>query len=133
MGQEEESPLQPGESAPEFTLPAVDRDGTVALANFRGKHPLLLVLMRGLQCPFCRRNIVRLGTTRKKLRTIGVETPAVVTTTPERARFYFKYRPASVPLAADPDMATHRVYGVPCYPVTPELTQQLRTLRRPVS
>jgi peroxiredoxin len=129
MSQEQGSPLQPGESAPEFTLPAVDRDGTVALANFRGKHPLLLVLMRGLQCPFCRRNIVRLGITRKKLETIGVETLAVVATTPERARLYLKYRPASVPLAADPDMATHRGYGVPCYPVTPDLTQQLRNVR----
>ena len=40
--------LQPGERAPDFTLPAVDREGTVSLSDYRGKSPLLLALLRGL-------------------------------------------------------------------------------------
>jgi hypothetical protein len=40
---------------------------------------------------------------------------AVVNTPLERARLYFKYRPARVLLAADPEAATHRSFGVPAW------------------
>jgi peroxiredoxin len=41
-------PLQPGERASDFTLPAADREGTVSLAEYRGRGPVLLALFRGL-------------------------------------------------------------------------------------
>ncbi len=41
-------PLQPGDRAEDFTLPAVDREGTVSLADYRGRSPVLLALLRGL-------------------------------------------------------------------------------------
>ena len=56
---------------------------------------------------------MQLGTTQEKLKALGVETVAVVNTPLERARLYFKYRPARVLLAADPEAATHRAFGVP--------------------
>ncbi len=56
---------------------------------------------------------MQLGTTQEKLKAVGVETVAVVNTTQERARLYFKYRPARVLLAADPEAATHRAFGMP--------------------
>jgi AhpC/TSA antioxidant enzyme len=56
---------------------------------------------------------VQLGTTQDKLKALGVETMAVVNTPLERARLYFKYRPSRVLLAADPEAATHRLFGVP--------------------
>jgi hypothetical protein len=56
---------------------------------------------------------VQLGTTQEKLKAMGVETAAVVNTPLERARLYFKYRPARVLLAADPEAETHRAFGVP--------------------
>jgi hypothetical protein len=56
---------------------------------------------------------VQLGTTQDKLKAVGVETMAVVNTPLERARLYFKYRPSRVLLAADPEAATHRTFGVP--------------------
>ena len=56
---------------------------------------------------------MQLGTTQEKLKAVGVETVAVVNTPQERARLYFKYRPARVLLAADPEAATHRLFGVP--------------------
>jgi len=37
----------------------------------------------------------------------------VVNTPLERARLYFKYRPARVLLTADPEASTHRSFGVP--------------------
>lgn len=122
------TPLNLGESAPDFALPRADQEGTVCLDDYRGR-PVLLTLMRGVQCPFCRRNLVLLSRMAPMLRQVGVETLAVVGTTPERARLYFRYRPASIALGADPELAIHRRYGIPCYPVTPELRDQYRATR----
>jgi len=41
-------PLGPGDSAPSFTLPAVNREGSVSLEDYRGKSALLVALFRGL-------------------------------------------------------------------------------------
>jgi len=41
-------PLRPGDLAPDFTLPAVTADGTIALGDYRGRAALLLALFRGL-------------------------------------------------------------------------------------
>jgi peroxiredoxin len=107
------NPLRPGDPAPQFLLPAVNREGQISLDDYRGRSPLLIGLFRGLHCPFCRRQLVQLGTTQDKLKAVGVETMAVVNTPLERARLYFKYRPARVLLSADPEAATHRSFGVP--------------------
>ena len=56
---------------------------------------------------------MQLATTQDKLKAVGVETVAVVNTPLERARLYFKYRPARVLLAADPEAETHRAFRVP--------------------
>lgn len=116
-------PVSPGEPAPDFALPAVDGTGTVSLADYRGKTPVLLAMMRGLYCAFCRRHIAQLGTTRQKLRPLGVEVLAIVAMQTERVRLYYRYRPVSVPLAADPDLVTHRAYGVPQPALTPDILE----------
>jgi len=41
-------PLQPGDRAPDLTLPAAAGEGTIALADFRRRGPVLLALFRGL-------------------------------------------------------------------------------------
>lgn len=48
VSDERRSPVQPGEPAPDFTLPAANREGSVSLVDYRGKSPLLLALYRGL-------------------------------------------------------------------------------------
>ena len=108
-------PLQPGDRAPDFTLPAINREGTVSLGDFGGKRPVLLGLFRGLHCPFCRRQLVRLTAMQEKLDRAGVETLAVVNTTLDRARLYFKYHPTRVLLAADPAAGTHRLFCLPAF------------------
>jgi peroxiredoxin len=118
-------PVSPGEPAPDFVLPAVNLDGTetVSLADYRGKRPVLLAMMRGLYCAFCRRHIAQLGTTREKLKALGVEVLAIAGMPPERLRLYYRYRPVGVPVAADPDLMTHRAYGVPQPALTPDILQ----------
>jgi len=44
---ERRRPVQPGEPAPDFMLPAANREESVSLADYRGKS-LLLALFRGL-------------------------------------------------------------------------------------
>ena len=62
-----------------------------------------------------------------KLKPVGVQTLGIVNTTLERARLYFKYRPAKMPLAADPEASTHRAYGVPEFQVADTSQWPLRT------
>jgi peroxiredoxin len=40
--------VQPGEAAPDFDVSAVHHEGSVSLADYRGKRPLFLALYRGL-------------------------------------------------------------------------------------
>jgi len=104
--------VQPGEPAPDFALPAVQEEGVVSLADYRGRRAVFLALFVGLYCPFCRRSIARMGSLRDKLEAAGVETLGVVATELDNARLYFKYRPSRLPLAADPEFSTHRAYGL---------------------
>jgi peroxiredoxin len=45
---ERAQPVQVGERAPDFTLPAADREGTISLAEYCDRGPVLLTLFRGL-------------------------------------------------------------------------------------
>lgn len=123
------APLQPGQPAPDFTLPAIHRDGEISLADYKGRSPLLLALFRGLYCPFCRRSIAQLGQTAEKLTSLGVEALAVVATPAERARLYFRYRPTRLALAADPELATLRAFRVPRPEPTPQLMEAIAAVR----
>ena len=105
--------VQPGDPAPNFTLPAVNREGSVALQDYRGKGPVLVGLFRGLHCPFYRRHLTTMNIGDEELRAMGVETLAIVATEPERAKLYFRHRPARVLLAADPAQVTHAAFGLP--------------------
>src|SRR6476646_6946331 len=100
--------LQPGGPAPDFALPAVNREGQVSLGDYRGRSPVLVGLFRGLHCPFCRRQIVQLNSTQDKLKAMGVERMAVVNTPFERARLYWQYRPERVLLIAFQGAGAHR-------------------------
>jgi peroxiredoxin len=122
-------PVAPGERAPDFSLPAVDRSETISLADYRGRSPLFLALFIGLWCPFCRRSIAQMSAMDSQLKAVGVESLGVVATTPENARLYFKFRPTKLRLAADPELTIHRAYGLPKPAATPDLMQAMETTR----
>jgi len=121
------NPVQPGHAAPDFLVPAVHEDRTISLTDYRGKTPLLLGLFPGMYCPFCRRALAQMATTSEHLKSLGVETLAIVGTDLDNARFYFKFRPTRLPLGADPQLATHRSYGVPRPELTPEMMEVMAT------
>jgi peroxiredoxin len=116
--------LGPGERAPDFELPAADVEGTVALAEYRRRGPVLLTVLRGLYCPFCRRHISQLRPTCEALRAVGIVILGVVVASPERARQYFRHFPACFPMAADPDRTIHRACRLPEVARTPEFLQE---------
>jgi peroxiredoxin len=114
-------PLGPGDPAPDFTLPAADSDGTLSLAEHCAGGPVLLAILRGIYCAYCRRQVALVGTAAAALRDLGVQTLAVVASPAERARLYFRHRPPACRVGADPDLTVHQAYGVPQGPVTPEI------------
>ncbi len=103
-------PLEIGVPAPDFTLTMVETDRPVSLAEYRGKTPLLLGLYRGLYCAFCRRAVARLGRAGDRLRPLGIQTLAVIGTTLDNARLYYRYHPTQMAVAVDPALITHRAY-----------------------
>ncbi len=117
--------VTPGDPAPDFALPAIDGNGTVSLQDYRGKAPLFLALFVGLWCPFCRRAIAQAAAADEALKASGIETLGIVATPPENARLYFRFRPTRLRLAADPELTTHRAYGVPKPAVTPEFMKMM--------
>ncbi len=124
------TPVESGQRAPDFVVSAVHEDRTISLADYRGKSPLLLGLFPGLYCPFCRRALAQMATSSRELNSQGVDVLAIVGTDLENARLYFKYRPTSMPLGADPQLTTHRSYGVPRPEPTPELMQMVQAVLR---
>jgi hypothetical protein len=64
---------------------------------------------------------VLLSATAQKLQKVGVQTLGIVASTPERTSLYFRYRPARIPMGADPDLVTHRAYGLPSVPLSAEI------------
>jgi peroxiredoxin len=115
-------PLQPGDPAPSFRLPAVNREGLVSLEDYRGKSAVMVGLFKGLHCPFCRRHITRLAMAGEKLADEGIATLAIVATQLERARQYFRYRPTRMELATDPEVQIHRAFGVVEGKILPDST-----------
>ena len=120
MTTSERPPVGPNEPAPNFTLPAVGREGNVSLDDYRGKSPLLLAMFRGLYCPFCRRQISQMRPMYNTLKASGIAMIGVVVASPDHARQYFRRFPACLPLAAAPDRALHRAFGLPETARTPE-------------
>ncbi|MDX1377192.1 MAG: peroxiredoxin-like family protein [Burkholderiales bacterium] len=123
------APLQPGEKAPDFSLPAVHQAGSVSLSDYLARGPVLVAIFRGLYCPFCRRAIARLDAVSGKLRQAGAEALAIVATDAENARLYFKLRPAKMAVGADPECATHHAFGVPEPVPDAQLMQTMQTTR----
>ena len=64
-----------------------------------------------------------LGLTAEKLKAAGVEMVGVVGTAADKARRYFRYRRPRYPVAADPDLVSHRAFGVPHTAFSEEIFQ----------
>ena len=113
--------LGPGDRAPDFDLPAADRDGRISLSDHYLRGPVLLLLLRGLYCAFCRRHLSQLRSSCELLLDAGIPMLGVIIASAERSRLYFRFAPRPCfPIAAAPDRSVHRAYGLPAAERTPE-------------
>jgi len=114
--------LGPGDRAPDFNLPAADRDGHISLSEHYHRKPVLLLLLRGLYCAFCRRHISRLKSSCDMLQGAGITMLGVVIASAERSRLYYRFgTPPCFSVAAAPDRSVHRAYGLSAVARTPEM------------
>ena len=72
---------------------------------------------------------MQLGGARRRLDGPGIETLAIIASDPDRVQLYVKFHPARVRLAADPELITHRSYGLPTSPETPEIDHAWAQMR----
>jgi len=114
--------LGPGDRAPDFDLPAADRDERIVLSERYRRGPVLLLLLRGLYCAFCRRHISQVKPSCEVLQNAGIDLLGVVIASANRSRLYFKFgnRPC-FSIAAAPDRWVHRAYGLSAADRTPEM------------
>src|SRR5262249_44948503 len=118
------SSLGPGDRAHDFDLPAADRDVRISLSDYYRRGPVLLLLLRGLYCSFCRRHISQLRSTCDLLQGSGIAMLGVVIASAERSRLYFRFgHSPCFPVAAAPDRSIHRAYGLPSLVRTPEMME----------
>ena len=115
--------LQLGDVAPSITVPSASREEPISLLDYRGRSSVMLGLFRGLYCAFCRKHVAEFGLLAETLRPRGVETIAIVATAVDRARLYFRHRPPRCLVGADPDLRTHRAFGVPRRELTNDIWQ----------
>jgi peroxiredoxin len=102
-----------GDRAPSFSLQAVHRDGNVRLEDYLGRTALLIAMIRGIYCSYCRRQMVQLAEITDALKSMSVEILVIVTTPVQRARVYAEFYPTKLPLASDPEMRTYSTFGLP--------------------
>jgi peroxiredoxin len=103
---------QPGLPAPDFRLHAAG-GGEIALSDYRGRRKLLLWFSKGLFCPYCKRNMVRLSQGYAEIRARDAEVLQITHNTAEEADLYFRNYRLAMPYLCDADRAVHLRYGIP--------------------
>jgi len=99
-----------GQEAPDFALPDF-RGDRVKLSDYRGRRNVVLVLNRGLICPYCRRNLGRLAARYDDFKKRDTEIVAIgVDSAPAFERFWLN---GEIPFVGvpDPERRALRRYG----------------------
>lgn len=99
-----------GEPAPDFQLTDF-RGDPVHLASYRGKQHVVLVLNRGLICPYCRKNLGDLARSYEEFRHRGAEVLAVGVDSPAAFERFWTASDIPFPGLPDPERRVLRRYG----------------------
>ncbi len=100
-----------GTRAPSFRL--VSAQGSeIGLEDYHGKSNALVWFTKGIACPFCRRQMVKVGKLHPRLRELGTEVLLVAPTRPEHARLYLARFAVPYPYLCDPGYRMRRAWGL---------------------
>ncbi len=101
--------LEPGQPAPEFTLP--DQDGVMrSLTDFRGEKVILFVYPQAMT-PACTTEACEFQESTEPLAAAGYRVLGLSRDEVERLRRFADRDGLEYPLLSDPDTTVHRAYG----------------------
>ena len=103
------SELREGMEAPQMALPQVGGD-MVELVKVPGRR--LLWFSRGFGCPFCRRSMAQLSVIHDQLQALEVDVIQVAPNALEAAERYYGSTVPFFPMLCDPELKSHRAYGL---------------------
>ncbi|MEV7970428.1 thioredoxin-dependent thiol peroxidase [Sphaerisporangium sp. NPDC088356] len=101
--------LEPGDAAPDFTLP--DAEGTnTSLESFRGKR-VILYFYPAAMTPGCTKQACDFRDSLDGLAAAGITVLGVTKDSPQKLAKFIERDSLTFPLLSDPDLAVHQAYG----------------------
>ncbi|MEV7006047.1 thioredoxin-dependent thiol peroxidase [Streptosporangium sp. NPDC051022] len=101
--------LEPGDAAPDFTLPAAD-DTAVSLDAYRGKR-VILYFYPAAMTPGCTKQACDFRDSLASLTAAGFVVLGVSKDTPAKLAKFVERDALTFPLLSDPDLEVHKAYG----------------------
>jgi thioredoxin-dependent peroxiredoxin len=101
--------LEPGDAAPDFTLPDAEGEG-VSLEAFRGKR-VILYFYPAAMTPGCTTEACDFRDSLDSLAAAGITVLGVSKDSPQKLAEFIKRDSLTFPLLSDPDLAVHQAYG----------------------
>ncbi|MFC4589302.1 thioredoxin-dependent thiol peroxidase [Sphaerisporangium corydalis] len=101
--------LEPGDAAPDFTLPDATGDNT-SLKSFRGKR-VILYFYPAAMTPGCTKQACDFRDSLDALAASGFVVLGVSKDTPQKLAKFAERDALTFPLLSDPDLTTHQAYG----------------------
>jgi peroxiredoxin Q/BCP len=107
--------LAVGSRAPEFLLPAANRDGILSLSGFLSRRALIVEFLRGTWCPNCRRRMSELELMKTEIERAGAQLVYIAaekSTGVWKPAKFLQSHPVSYPFLLDEDSAVTKAYGL---------------------
>ncbi len=104
-----------GSFAPNFSLPAANRDAASSLTEMLLEGPVILEFLRGTWCPNCRRRIVELDQKREEIALSGAQMVFIAAEKRDgmwKPAEFLQTNPTAFPVLLDEDRAVTKAYGV---------------------
>jgi thioredoxin-dependent peroxiredoxin len=103
--------LEPGNSAPDFSVPDI-YGKLVKLSDYKGKK-IILSFYRNVSCPFCNRRVHQIMCNNLRLQNTGTQLLFLFESSNEKLKSSVFHQGISPwPLMGDPDKNIYKIYGV---------------------
>jgi peroxiredoxin Q/BCP len=101
--------LEPGDAAPDFTLPDAEGEN-ISLESFRGKR-VILYFYPAAMTPGCTKQACDFRDSLDGLTAAGITVLGVSKDSPQKLTKFVQRDALTFPLLSDPDLAVHQAYG----------------------